>query len=391
MSMIADLAAEEEALLESVRRFARARLAPRARELDETGEFAGAHLPELAALGVMGLNLPERWGGAGVSPVALFHAVAALAGACGSTASMVTAHFLATDAILIGGDEAQAARWLPDAAAGRTLGAFALTEPRAGSNPSDMTTRALPEPDGYRLTGVKHFISNAGQADFIVVFAKTDPGAGHRGISAFIVDARDPGVTVGRPERTMGLKAGHVFEVSFDCVMPRASRLGPEGSGFRTAMKVLDNGRVEIAACCIGIAESALEAALAWSKERRVDGAPIAGLQGIQWMLADMATELEAARLLGLRAATLRGTGGRFTREASMAKLFASEAAGRVADRALQIHGGYGYSRDLPIERYARDLRVMRIYEGSSEIQRNIIARLLLNPEKHHEKPGPGA
>jgi alkylation response protein AidB-like acyl-CoA dehydrogenase len=315
-----------------------------------------------------------------VSAVGLYLAVEALAGACASTTSMVTAHFLAGDAILIGGDDVQRAEWLPAIAAGTALGAFALTEPRAGSNPADMSTKAVPDGrGGYRLSGVKHFISNAGAADLLVVFAITDPAAGHRGISAFVVDRAMPGVSVGKAEPTMGLRGGHVFEVAFeDCALPPGRRLGAEGSGFRTAMKVLDNGRIEVAATSTGIAAAALDAAVAWAKVREVDGAPIGRFQGLQWMLADMATELEAARVLGLRAARLRADGERFSSEASMAKLFASEAAGRITDKAIQIHGGYGYSREMPLERYARDARIMRIYEGSSEIQRNIIARGLL-------------
>ncbi len=370
---------DDLAVADTIRRFAEQTIAPQAAAIDAEGRFAGEHLPRLAAIGLTGMNLPEQWGGSGVSAVALYLAVEALAAACASTTSMLTAHFLATDAILIGGDDAQRARWLPDAAAGKTLGAFALTEPRAGSNPADMRTRALREGDAYRLTGTKHFISNAAHADFLIVFALTDPAAGGRGISAFIVDRKTPGLSVGSPEPTMGLRGGHVFEVSFDdCIIPIDRCLGAEGSGFRTAMKVLDNGRIEIAATATGIAGAALTAACGWAKQREVDGAPIARFQGLQWMLADIATELDAARLLGLRAAWLRASHRRFSQEAAMAKLYAAEMAGRATDAALQIHGGYGYSRDMPLERLVRDVRVLRIYEGSSEIQRNIIARTLL-------------
>lgn len=366
---------EERAVLDEVRRFARQELAPRAAGLDREGIFAVEHLRGLAGLGIMGLNLPEGWGGPGVSPPVIYEAVEAMAAACASTTSMVTAHFLASDAILLGGDEALKARFLPPAAAGKALGAFALTEPAAGSNPADMRTRATPlAGGGYRLHGVKHFISNAGAADFLVVFAITDPQAGHRGISAFVVEPAAGGVTIGPNEPTMGLRGGHVFEIALDCEVPAENRIGAEGSGFRTAMKTLDNGRIEIAATCTGIAQAAYRAALEWMKERQVGGRPIADFQGLQWMLADMATDLEAARLLGLRAAELRMHGAGYSRNAAMAKLFASEMLARVTDRALQIHGGYGYSANLPVERYARDARIMRIYEGSSEIQRNIIA-----------------
>lgn len=374
------LTSEEAQAVDTVRRIAAEVLAPAAAEIDEQARFPHAQIAALAEIGVLGMNLPETWGGPGLSGVALAGCVEAIAAACASTASVVTAHFLATDAILIGGDDALRHRYLPAAAAGKALGAFALTEPRAGSNPADMRCSAVREGNGYHLKGVKHFISNGGIADFIVVFAVTDPAAAQRGISAFVVDRATPGLTVGQPERTMGLKGGHVFELTFDCYVPLANRIGPEGSGFRTAMKVLDNGRIEVAAMCLGIAQAALDAAIGWARQREVGGQPLSDYQGIQWMIADMATQLRAARLLTLDAATKRSEAVRFSMEASMAKLFASEAAAKVADLALQIHGGYGYVRGLPLERYVRDLRIMRIYEGSSEIQRTIIARNLLQP-----------
>lgn len=370
---------DEAAILDQIARFAEGVLAPRAAELDETATFATCHLPAMAELGLMGLNLPEKDGGLGLSGPALYRAVELVAGACGSTASMLTAHYLATDSLHLGGDEALQQRFLPQAAAGR-LGAFALTEPQAGSNPADMRTIARREGDGYRLRGTKCFISNAAAADFMVVYAKTDPGAGARGVSAFVVEPKaTPGIAFGPAERTMGLRGGHVFAVSLDdCLVPAENRIGAEGTGFRTAMKVLDNGRIEVAAQATGIAGAALRAAVAYAKERQVGGHPIADFQGLQWMLADCANDLAAARALGLAAARLRGTGARYSSESAHAKLFASEAAWRIADRALQIHGGYGYCRDFPVERYLRDLRIFRIYEGSSEIQRSIIARGLL-------------
>jgi alkylation response protein AidB-like acyl-CoA dehydrogenase len=367
----------DAAAIEAVCRVVAERILPFAKQTDAQAEFPRQQLDALAELGVLGMNLPAQWGGPGISAPAFAACVAAIAGACGSTASAVTAHFLATDAILLGGDDGLRGRYLPAAAEGKTLGAFALTEPRAGSNPADMRCRAVRDGDGYLVSGVKHFISNGGLADFIVVFAITDPAAGHRGISAFVVDRDTPGFRAGSPERTMGLRGGHVFELSFDCKIAAAQRLGAEGTGFRTAMRVLDNGRIEVAAMCLGIAQAALDASLRWAADRQVGGQPLADYQGIQWMLADMATELRAARLLTEDAARKRGEHGRYSLEASMAKLYASEAAGRIADRALQIHGGYGYTGDLPLERYVRDLRIMRIYEGSSEIQRTIIARAL--------------
>jgi alkylation response protein AidB-like acyl-CoA dehydrogenase len=241
-----------------------------------------------------------------------------------------------------------------------------------------MATRAEKRGDSYRLSGVKHFISNAGDADFIVVYAKTDAGAGHRGISAFVVDTDTPGVSISAPEKLMGIRGGHAFEVAFDCDVPAANRLGEEGTGFRTAMKVLDNSRIDVAANSIGIAEAALEAAVSWAKQRHVGGEPLANKQGIQWMLADMKVRLEAAWQLTLQATAKRASGEKFSLESSIAKLYASEAAGFITDAALQIHGGYGFTRDMPLERYVRDARIMRIYEGSSEIQRTVIARSIL-------------
>jgi len=370
---------DEQAMLDQIERFAEEVLAPKAAELDENGTFATCHLPAMADLGLMGLNLPEADGGLGLPGPMLYRVVAIIAGACASTASMLTAHYLATDSLHLGADAALKGRILPRAAEG-ALGAFALTEPEAGSNPADMRTTARREGDGYRLRGSKCFISNAGAAEFVVVFAKTDPEAGARGVSAFLIEPSvTPGITVSPAERTMGLRGGHVFGLTIDCHVPVENRIGEEGTGFRTAMKVLDNGRIEVAAQATGIAAAALDAATAYAKERRVSGNPIADFQGLQWMLADSANDLAAGRALGYAAARLRGTGKRYSTESAHAKLFASEAAWRIADRALQIHGGYGYCRDFPLERYLRDLRIFRIYEGSSEIQRTIIARELLS------------
>lgn len=376
--MIPDLTEEDLAIRDAVRRFARKELAPRAAEFDETAAFVGAHLPGLAALGIMGLNLPEEFGGAGISALGLMAAVEEIAAACPATASMVTAHYLASDSILLAGSKAQKQRYLPGAAAGKKLGAFALTEPAAGSNPADMTTHAEATANGFHLSGTKHFISNAGHADFIVVFARKTAEGPLPVIDAFIVDKGTPGMRFAAPEPVMGMRGSHVFEIVLDCHLPAEARLGEEGSGFRLAMRVLDRGRIEVAALALGICQAALGAAVEWIAQRKVAGKPLADYQGVQWMAADMATEIEAARLLTWRAAALRQAGQPFAREAAMAKLTASETAGRVTDRALQLHGGYGYSRRMPLERLARDARILRIYEGASEIQRNIIARHLL-------------
>jgi alkylation response protein AidB-like acyl-CoA dehydrogenase len=362
----------------AVARFAASELAPYAAALDEQQASVTRHVPKLGALGLMGLNLPERWGGANASAAGLLLSLVEVAKACAATSSMIGAHYLGTDSVLIGGNDEQRARYLPAAARGELLGAFALTEPGGGSNPAEMKTTAVRQGAGYRLRGSKQFISNAGEAGFIVVYAKTDPGASSKGVSAFIVDRGVPGVDIGPPEQLMGIRGAHAFGVRLDCEVPAERRLGEEGGGFRTAMRVLDNGRVDVAATALGIAEAALSAAVAWAKERHIDGAPLAAKQGIQWMIADMKTRLEAAWALTLHAVSLRSAGERFTQEAAVAKLYASEMVAYVADAALQIHGGYGYTRDLPLERYVRDARILRIYEGSSEIQRTVIARGVL-------------
>lgn len=372
------LSDEERAFTDTLDRLCRSRIAPRAAETDEGRHFVHDQLRLLAEAGMWGANLPEPFG-PGLSAPALLRAVEIVAGACASTASALTAHYLATDSLHLGGDAALQARLLPDAAEGRRLGAFALTERNAGSDPADMRTRASRAGDGWHLKGAKCFISNAGVADFLVVYAVTDPAAAHRGISAFVVEKGTPGLQVGRAERTMGLRGGHVWEVTLDCRLPATALLGAEGSGFRTAMRVLDNGRVEVAAMAIGIAQAALDLAVDWAKTRIIGGEALASRQGIRWKLADMATDLRAARLLALEAARQRQTGARFTEAASMAKLYASEMAGRVTDAALQLHGGYGFTCDFALERLVRDCRILRIYEGSSEIQRTIIAGQLLH------------
>lgn len=364
---------EDRAFCDMLSRICADKITPLATETDESSTFVHRQLAVLAEAGMMGANLHV------LSAQGLLRAVEIVAGACASTASALTAHYLATDSLLLGADQSLQDRFLPSTAEGKTLGAFALTERNAGSDPADMRTKATRDGDSYRLKGSKCFISNGGVADFLVVYAVTNPEAGHRGISAFVVEKGTPGFTPGRAENTMGLRGGHVWELEFDCLIPAANRLGAEGTGFRTAMQVLDRGRLEVAAMCIGIAQAALDAATDWAKTRIIGGEPLAARQGIRWQLADMATDLQAARLLALEAARQRQNGSRFSQAASMAKLYASEMAHRVTDAALQLHGGYGFTRDFPLERHARDCRIMRIYEGSSEIQRTIIAGHLLH------------
>ena len=364
-------------IADAIRRFAQAELAPNAAQVDREEIPTTRYVRALAELGVMGMNLPERWNGIGASPAAIILALSEIAKACAATSSMIGAHYLATDSILIGGSDALRDRYLPDAATGVKLGAFALTEPQAGSNPAGMTTQALRDGDSYHIRGVKHFISNADAAQFIVVYAKTSADQGTRGISAFVVDRDTPGVTVSPPEKLMGIHGAPAHEVALDCVVSAANRLGDEGSGFRTAMKVLDNSRLDVAATSLGIAEAAFGDAVEWAKQRNVGGEPLANKQGLQWTFADMKTRLEAAWLLTLQAAARRAAGEPFTELASMAKLYASEMVAFVTDAALQVHGGYGFTREMRIERLVRDARILRIYEGSSEIQRTVIARSL--------------
>lgn len=371
--------ADEQELIDAVRAVSRDVLAPQAAQADATERVADEVIATLGEVGVLGLNLPEEYGGPGVGSVAMSHMVAAVAEGCGSTASIITAHYLATDAVLLGGTDAQRQDILPAAAEGELIGAFGLTEPGAGSNPAEMSTRAVRTETGWRLKGTKHFITNAGFADFIVVFAITDAEAAHRGISAFLVRPGELGdaISFNPPEKTMGLRGSPIYEFVIDAELPAEALLGEEGQGFTTAMRVLDRGRIEVAAMSLGISRAALDAAIAWGKERRIGGKPINRLQGIAFKLADMHAKYRAAWLLTMEAAAVRDSGEDFTLESATAKLVASEAAGFITDEALQIHGGYGFTRDFPLERYARDVRIYRIYEGSSEIQRTIISRAL--------------
>ena len=373
-----EIPADDRALGDEVARYARDVLSARAAEIDRSGDFPTLNVRELSKLGVLGVNIPSEHGGVGASALGIALVMENMTAGCAATASAIGAHYLATDAILIGGSDEQKARFLPAAASGEKLGAYALTEPRSGSDPAGMVTRAHKDGNGFRISGTKHFITNGGEADFFVVFARSSDEPGSRGVSAFYVDAGDGGASASRPEPIMGIRGSRIYEVNFDCRVPPENLLGDLGKGFKIAMAVLDRGRVDVAAMGIGLGRVALDAAVAWSKERVAFSHKIADYQGIQWMLADMATTLEAAKLLTYKAAWARAQGGRFTTEAAMAKLFASEAAGKITDLALQIHGGFGYTQALPLERYVRDARILRLFEGSSEIQRNIIARHVL-------------
>jgi len=372
----------ELAVIESAEQVAREVIQPRAQHYDETETFCADSLKALAELGCMGINLPEQYGGLGIGSLAMSRVVEAVAGACASTASALTAHFLATDSILIGGTEAQKQEWLPRAATGELLGAFALTEPAAGSNPADMRCRAQREEGGWHLRGSKHYITNAREAGFIVLYAKTDAEAGHKGISAFMIPQGTAGISFSSPEKTMGLRGSTIYELALDCWLPESALLGVEGQGFNTAMAVLDRGRVEVAAMSLGIANAAMQCSLNWVRERQIGTKPLAAYQGTQWRLADMYAQLESARMLTWKAAARRDSGERFSLDSATAKLVAAECAGFITDAALQLHGGYGYIRDLPLERYVRDARILRIFEGTSEVQKIIISRSLLDAYK---------
>ncbi|HHR6078996.1 MULTISPECIES: acyl-CoA dehydrogenase family protein [Providencia] len=374
-----DINETEYAIVEAVEKVCRDILQANAQRYDEEEIFCAESLTALGEMGCWGINLPEQYGGFGIGSIAMSMIVEAVAAACASTSSALTAHFLATDSILIGGTEEQKNYWLPKAASGELLGAFGLTEPAAGSNPADMRTTATRENGGWRIRGNKHYITNAKEADFIVLYAKTDVEAGARGISAFMIPKGTEGVAFSHPEKTMGLRGSTIYELALNCWLPESALLGEEGKGFHTAMEVLDKGRVEVAATSLGIARAAMESTLGWVKERQIGKKPLAAYQGTQWKLADMHTQLEAARMLTWNAAELRDSGQRFSLQSATAKLFAAECAGFVTDAALQLHGGYGYIRDLPLERYVRDARILRIFEGTSEIQKIIISRAVLD------------
>ncbi len=365
---------------DTVRRFAAERLDQAGIETDRTHEFPAAIIKELGELGIMGIFVPETYGGAGMDHVSYALAIEELSVQCAATGVIVSAHSsLAMWPILGLGTEDQKRRFLPEMAAGRHLGCFALTEPQAGSDAAGQKTRALRDGDCYIINGTKNFITNGPQARVAIVFAMTDPAAGHRGISAFIVDTGTPGWQVVRNEDKMGIHGAHSAQLSFsDMRVPADCLLTQEGQGFKVAMKTLDGGRIGIAAQAVGIARAALEASLKYAGERRAFGAPIGSFQAIQWKLADMAVEVDAARLLTLQAAALKDAGAVHTTQSAMAKLFAAETAMKAATEAVQIHGGYGYTREFKVERFFRDAKITEIYEGTSEIQRLVIASHVL-------------
>jgi butyryl-CoA dehydrogenase len=375
-----ELTDEQELIREAVREFAESELAPIAAELDRDHRFPEEILPKLADLNLMGMPYPEKVGGAGADYVSYVIAIEEISKACASTGIILSAHTsLATWPVYRFGSESQKERYLSDMASGRRLGAFALTEPAAGTDAGAGTTTAVLSGDEYVLNGTKMFITNAPFAEVYIVFAKTDPAQGTRGMSAFIVEKDTPGFSVGEAEHKLGIRGSSTPPIYFsDCRVPREALLGGEGDGFKVAMQTLDGGRIGVSAQALGIAQAALDASVAYAKERVQFGKPIATLQAIQWMIADMATAVDAARLLVYRAASCVDNGRPYSTEGAMAKLFASETATRVADRAIQIHGGYGYTESYPVERNYRDAKITELYEGTSEVQRMVISRSAL-------------
>jgi alkylation response protein AidB-like acyl-CoA dehydrogenase len=378
-----ELSAEQREFRHVVHDFVAKEVKPLARHTDETGEFNWTAVRKMGPLGLLGLEVPEEYGGADVGAINAVIAVEELGWGCGSTALAVSAHNgLALGPIVRYGSETLKKTWLPRLATGEgKLGSLALTEPGAGSDlQGGVRTTAVKEGDSWIIDGAKMWTTNASIADMIVVLVRTDPAGGSRSLSQILVPTDTPGLTIGAPEKKMGLKGSPTHAVTFDEVrVPLENLVGEEGRGLQQTLATLDSGRISIGALAVGLAQAAFEEALKYAKERKTFGKPIAEHQAIQWMLADAATEIQAARWMVYYAAWLKEQGRPYTKEAAMAKLFATEVSERVCRNAIQIHGGYGYSREFEVERIYRDTRLMTIGEGTSEIQRLVISRLLLN------------
>jgi alkylation response protein AidB-like acyl-CoA dehydrogenase len=379
--MTFELDATHQAIRDTARKFASERIAPLAKSCDEQERFPLELVPELAELGFLGINIPERYGGSELDTLAYALIVEEISRADGAMGLTIASHNgLGSGHIARFGNEAQRERYLPKLASGEWLGAWALTEPGSGSDSAGLHTRAQREGDHWLLDGHKMFITQGSVGGVCVVLASTDLNRRHHGITAFAIERGTPGFEAHKLRGKLGCRASDTAELVLRGVrIGDAQRIGKEGSGFIDAMSILDKGRISIAAMALGLGEAALAAAIAYAKDRRQFGRPISDFQAIQWMLADSRVDLDAARLLIQRAAELADADRPYTQEAAIAKLFASEAAGKVCDRALQIHGGYGYVNEFPVERYLRDVRVTRIGEGTSEVQRLVIARGLLD------------
>ena len=379
-----ELTSEQKLIRDTARDLAKREIAPRAAQIDKTHEFPRQIFARLGEMGLLGILVPEAWGGAGMDALSYVLAMEEIARACASTAVVMSVQSSLVEApILAAGTDAQRARYLPDLAAGRKIGCFALSEPEAGSDAKALRTRATRAGasvgDGWILNGTKNFITNAPVADLAIVFASTDPTQRSRGISAFLVPTDAPGLKIGPPDDKLGIRGAPSAQIFLsDCAVAADARLGPEGDGFKIALRALDGGRIGIAAQALGIARAAFEDATNYARERKTFGQAISEHQAIQFKLADMRTEIDAARLLLWRAAVKKDSGQAYATEASMAKLFASEVANRAAKEAVQIFGGYGYLADFPAERHFRDAKITEIYEGTSEIQRLVIASALL-------------
>jgi alkylation response protein AidB-like acyl-CoA dehydrogenase len=380
------LTEEHRMIQDMARDFAQNEIAPIAAEIDEAGRFPLETVQKMGELGFMGIEIPEEYDGTGLDTLSYVLAMVEISRACASHGVIMSVNnSLVCHGLYVFGTERQKETFLRPLASGEKLGAYSLTESQAGSDPSNMTCTAEYDPasDEYVINGLKAWVTSGPNADYVILFAMTDRSQGHRGISAFVVDTTLPGVSPGKVEPKLGIRASHTSELVFeDYRLPAWHRLGDEGAGLKIALAILDAGRIGIAAQAVGIAEAAYEAARDYAKEREQFGQPIAQFQGIQWMLADMKTRIEAARLLTYQAALAKeetkATGGRYTLPAAMAKLYAAEAAMWVTTKAVQIHGGSGYSKEYPVERYFRDAKITEIYEGTSEIQRVVIARSIL-------------
>ncbi len=373
---------EEELMLRNVaREFADAELAPRAADYDQSGQFPYDNIRGLAQLGILGLGIDEGYGGSGGTTRQMVVAVEEIARGCAATATILGAHLsLCTQYIAMFGTEGQKREFIPPLVSGEKVGAFALTEPGAGSDAAALRTTGTRSNGGYVLNGAKTFITNAPEAATMVVMATQDRALGSRGINTFIVETDTPGIEINPLHGKMGIRASSAAEVLFDnCAVQEENRMGGEGEGFHMTMEVLNASRMAIAAQCVGIAQAAYDAALSYVKEREAFGQKLAEFQGLQWYLVDMATKIETARLLTLKSATLKDEGRPFITEASMAKLYCSRVAVECADKAVQMHGGSGYFAPTSVERYYRDAKVTEIYEGTTEVQRLIIARNLLS------------
>jgi alkylation response protein AidB-like acyl-CoA dehydrogenase len=374
------LTEEQRQLQSAVRAFAEGEIAPHVSQWDEASEFPHEVVKKLGEMGLLGVIFPEELGGAGMGYVEYVLAIEELSRVDGSVGIIVAAHnSLCTNHIMLGGNDEQRKRWIPKLASGEWLGAWGLTEPGSGSDAAGARTTAVKKGDTWVLNGSKTFITNGGHANCAVILAVTDREKGTKGISAFVVEKGTKGFRPGRKENKLGLRASDTSELIFeDCEIPAENLIGKEGEGFKDAMRVLDGGRISIAALSLGMARGALDAAMKYAQERRQFGKAISEFQAIQFKLADMATQWDAAQLLTMRAAQMKDAGQKVTLESAMAKLYASEAACRICDEGVQIHGGYGFIKDYPAEKFYRDVRLCPIGEGTSEIQRMVIARELL-------------